>query len=258
MAQTTLDKRMLGSQSVSTDFPAVADLTDVTIATSDILRFGDSSDSNATKKDTVQGLLDLAGGGSWSYLSSAILDASDASDDVSHLTFDFATGGTDWANTWDVYRVTMMGMHGTSGSSCDFYCQTKDDAGPAWEQGDYYYCWGSVSGGGTSGYSNGDGNITSVIVMMHSIEPHIADAGGTVYFFNNMSNPHHNHNSNNRVLFDLNTRVRLSSPRYNRRYFGEGTNENTSTYIAGVRFYWSSGNIKSGMFRLDGMKLDGT
>ena len=254
MAQTTLDRRMFGSQVVDEQ----SHLSDHTITASDILSFSDVGGSNVSKKDTVQGVLDLVpAGGSWSYLSNAILSSSGAGDDVSAVTFDFATDGTDWANTWDVYRVTMMGVHGTSSSACSFYCQTKDDAGPAWETGDYYWCYGADSGGGITGSASSGGNLTTHITMMESIEPHVADAGGTVYFFNNMSNPHHG-GANNRMIFDLSTRMRLSSPRYDRRYAGEGSNENTSTYIAGVRFSWSSGNVSQGMFRLDGMKLDGT
>ena len=54
MAQTTLDQRMLGVGTA---------LTDHTITASDVITFADVGDSNLTKKDTVQGVLDLAGGG---------------------------------------------------------------------------------------------------------------------------------------------------------------------------------------------------
>jgi|TARA_R100000458_G_scaffold33472_1_gene30798 hypothetical protein len=53
MAQTTLDQRMLG---VGTS------LTDHTITASDVITFADVGDSNLTKRDTVQGVLDLASG----------------------------------------------------------------------------------------------------------------------------------------------------------------------------------------------------
>ena len=54
MAQTTLDQRMLGVGTA---------LTDHTITASDVITFADVGDSNLTKKDTVQGVLDLASGG---------------------------------------------------------------------------------------------------------------------------------------------------------------------------------------------------
>ena len=59
MAQTTLDRRMFGSQVVDEQ----SHLSDHTITASDILTFSDVGGSNVSKKDTVQGVLDLAGGG---------------------------------------------------------------------------------------------------------------------------------------------------------------------------------------------------
>ena len=60
MAQTTLDQRMLGVGTA---------LTDHTITASDVITFADVGDSNLTKKDTLQGVLDLAGGGGYAYVS---------------------------------------------------------------------------------------------------------------------------------------------------------------------------------------------
>jgi len=41
----------------------VADFTEVTVVAGDSILLGDASDSGNTKRDTVQGILDLAGGG---------------------------------------------------------------------------------------------------------------------------------------------------------------------------------------------------
>ena len=46
----------------------IADYSDVTITASDLIMYGDATDSNNTKRDTVQGILDLAGGG-WEFVS---------------------------------------------------------------------------------------------------------------------------------------------------------------------------------------------
>jgi len=43
----------------------IADYSDVTITASDLIMYGDATDSNNTKRDTVQGILDLAGGGAF-------------------------------------------------------------------------------------------------------------------------------------------------------------------------------------------------
>ena len=54
MSQRTLDQRMLGVGTA---------LTDHTITASDVISFADVGASNAIKRDTVQGVLDLASGG---------------------------------------------------------------------------------------------------------------------------------------------------------------------------------------------------
>jgi hypothetical protein len=41
----------------------IADYSDVTITAADLIMYGDATDSNNTKRDTVQGILDLAAGG---------------------------------------------------------------------------------------------------------------------------------------------------------------------------------------------------
>jgi hypothetical protein len=41
----------------------IADYSDVTITAADLIMYGDATDSNNTKRDTVQGILDLSGGG---------------------------------------------------------------------------------------------------------------------------------------------------------------------------------------------------
>ena len=46
----------------------IADYSDVTITASDLIMYGDATDSNNTKRDTVQGVLDLAGGGAWNII----------------------------------------------------------------------------------------------------------------------------------------------------------------------------------------------
>jgi len=82
MAQTTLDRRMFGSQVVDEQ----SHLSDHTITASDILTFSDVGGSNVSKKDTVQGVLDLAGGGSWTHLSttSSFWDGSAGTDPIEY------------------------------------------------------------------------------------------------------------------------------------------------------------------------------
>ena len=70
----------------------VGDFTDATVTASDYFLHGDATDSGNTKKDTVQGILDLAGsGGAWN-----IIQTQDISDDA---TIDFTGINT----TYDCY-----------------------------------------------------------------------------------------------------------------------------------------------------------
>ena len=96
MAQTTLDQRMLGVGTA---------LTDHTITASDVITFADVGDSNLTKKDTVQGVLDLAGGGQWTHVSTTDLTGASAWQ-VKNLS----------ADEW--YKVILMGVvHQTDNTS---------------------------------------------------------------------------------------------------------------------------------------------
>ena len=47
----------------------IADYSDVTITASDLIMYGDATDSNNTKRDTVQGVLDLVSGGGYAFVS---------------------------------------------------------------------------------------------------------------------------------------------------------------------------------------------
>jgi len=67
----------------------IGDYSDVTITASDLIMYGDATDSNNTKRDTVQGILDLAGGG-WSYVSTM------TADDSAALGFENMVSGYDY------------------------------------------------------------------------------------------------------------------------------------------------------------------
>jgi len=65
----------------------VGDFSDVTVTAADSFLYGDATDSGNTKKDTVQGILDLAGGG---LSSMAVIGSTDiAVDGTFNLTFGF-------------------------------------------------------------------------------------------------------------------------------------------------------------------------
>jgi hypothetical protein len=89
----------------------IADYTEVTIATGDSLLLGDVGDSGNTKRDTVQGILDLvpAGGGAWNIIGTAVASNS-ASLTVTGLN-----------STYDTYAIAGTDiLHASDGQALDF------------------------------------------------------------------------------------------------------------------------------------------
>jgi hypothetical protein len=108
---------------------ALAGLTDTTIVAADQIIFADTSDSNALKEDTVQGILDLAGGGgAWASITTT------ACTTVSEITFTgFAAG------TYSNYQFWISNAMPTAGT--DLKLQTSTDGGSSYDSGasDYEY-----------------------------------------------------------------------------------------------------------------------
>tara|TARA_R100001463_G_scaffold44124_1_gene91812 strand:- start:7350 stop:9533 length:2184 start_codon:yes stop_codon:yes gene_type:complete len=116
----------------------VADFTEVTVAAGDSILLGDVSDSGNTKRDTVQGILDLASGGAWTLIGSQ-----EASSDAS-----LTQTGLD-ASTYHSFGVVFSGMH-----------PATDDVTPQIQFGD---SGGIDTGGsdysfGTLQYDSGNGS----------------------------------------------------------------------------------------------------
>ena len=87
----------------------VADFTEVTVATGDSILLGDVNDGGKTKRDTVQGILDLAGGGAWNVIGTSVASGS-ASLTVTGLdsTYDtYAIGLSDLVPAADNAEATL-------------------------------------------------------------------------------------------------------------------------------------------------------
>jgi len=92
--------------------------TTATPVTTDLISFADVSDSNNTKKTTIQGILDLAGTGALVYLGSATASAS------ASLLFEGLISSTYDSYILDI-RDLLVATNGTS-----ILLQTSDDSGP--------------------------------------------------------------------------------------------------------------------------------
>lgn len=124
------------------DTDIIASATDTVITASDIILFGDASDSNLTKRDTVQGILDLVGTGAHVYLGSATASAS------SSLLFEGLISSTYDSYILDI-RDLLVATNGTS-----ILLQTSDDAGPYTYDTTGYYNITSQYDSNATPYSN--------------------------------------------------------------------------------------------------------
>ena len=121
----------------------IADYSDVTITAADLIMYGDATDSNNTKRDTVQGILDL-GGGSWNLIGTAVASSS-ASLTVTGLD-----------STYDMYCIGIS------------QCVQATDAAVAWLRvGD---SGGVDSGGSDYGWSTNGTSITDTTAYVDGNE----------------------------------------------------------------------------------------
>jgi len=105
----------------------VGDFTDATVTASDYFLHGDATDSGKTKKDTVQGILDLAGGGgAWTYISTVTASGASTVD-----FFGLATG------TYDVFACWFSGVWPSTDANITF--RMYEAGGPSVDSGSVYY-----------------------------------------------------------------------------------------------------------------------
>lgn len=118
--------------------------TSATITASDTILFQDADDSNNTKVDTVQGILDLAGGGgAWELVSTT--NASNAT------SVDF-TG----LSSGYIYMLVIDGMKGNGGSGGPRF-RVSTDNGSTFDTGsNYAYDQESRYGGGNQATNGGN------------------------------------------------------------------------------------------------------
>jgi parallel beta-helix repeat protein len=71
-----------GATALTVDKTAISNRTDTVITASDYILFGDASDTDNLKKDTVQGILDLVSSGSNTYFNDIFIDQSGGTSDT--------------------------------------------------------------------------------------------------------------------------------------------------------------------------------
>ena len=84
----------------------IGDFTDATVTASDTFLYGDATDSGNTKRDTVQGILDLASGGAFTLIATSLI-----STNTSSITL------TGMSSTYSSYMLTFSDIIGSANNS---------------------------------------------------------------------------------------------------------------------------------------------
>ena len=227
MAQTTLDQRMLGVGTA---------LTDHTITASDVITFADVGDSNLTKKDTVQGVLDLAGGGAWNIISTVVPDDSSTVEFTSNIN-----------STYNDYVIRYAFLPATDNVELQIEIYTNS----AWQTSNYQWIDAKIqTSAGAWSINRSDSGDSAMDI---AARPGIGNAStegiqGHVYFTDPASTSKHTMFQGNATYWDNSggySRLDLTT-------YAGGYNGGT-TAVTGVRFKMSSGNVTSGRATLYGL-----
>jgi hypothetical protein len=130
----------------------IADYSDVTITASDLIMYGDATDSNNTKRDTVQGILDLVSAGGFT------LDTAVATTSGSQINITGIPSGT----TMVLVMLQGVGTNGTNALKL-----VLGDSGGL--EGTDYKGTAASSIASSAGESNHSGNFTIVRALTASI-----------------------------------------------------------------------------------------
>jgi hypothetical protein len=133
----------------------IADYTEVTIATGDSLLLGDVNDSGNTKRDTVQGLLDLAGGGATTVVGTAVASSS------ASLTI------TGLDSTYDTYMLVGADLVPAT-DNVDLWMRFGDSSGIDSASSDYGYRSAGTEAGFTADAINSAGSASAAQMLVNT------------------------------------------------------------------------------------------
>ena len=133
----------------------IADYSDVTITAADLIMYGDATDSNNTKRDTVQGILDLAGG-AWALISTGTASNS--------ATLDF-TGFNN--SIYSSYKFIVENINPATDAT-DFWMRTSTNGGSSYDAGAADYDWAAVEAQTGQILTRGAASATRIILRSNS------------------------------------------------------------------------------------------
>ena len=140
---------------------------DTTISASDSILFADATDSNANKKDTVQGILDLASGGAWTLIATAVGSSS------SSLTI------TGINSTYDIYAIALSDIT-RSGDEGELFLRLGDSSGIDSGGSDYSYSFLEHTADNSQAYRKSTG-ASQILIAYNSGSATGEGLGGLFY-----------------------------------------------------------------------------
>ena len=214
----------------------VGDFSDVTVTAADAFLYGDATDSGNTKKDTVQGILDLAGGGDLVYL---------AVDTAGAATKEFTSADGIDTSVYDNYLFQFEGVWPTTQGSdlqCTFY---SDDGSTALTAAVYRYVANGTDTNGVELYHSSTNATTMNLTPSGDMRASGTNFGGGKVWLKLTSDANYwtHHLEMDFVEWSTND---LHTTQGHFRYFA-------STALPAVKFHTSSGNI-NGTIRMYGLK----
>jgi len=219
----------------------IGDFTEVTVAAGDSILLADATDSGNTKRDTVQGILDLAGGGAWSFISST--------DISSAASFDFTAVD---ASAYDGYMMYLMNVVPATDATY-IWLRTSTDGGSNYDSGGANY-GNSMVGVDGSGSIHDQFSATQISLNGDSASDNarIGSASGEdgVSGFVMVHGPHLAKETN--VTWQINF-TNANGDASGGFFTGAGARQ-SSADVDAFQVLFSSGNIESGTITVLGLK----
>ena len=134
----------------------VGDFSDVTVTAADTFLYGDATDSGNTKKDTIQGILDLAGGGLTSQVIESTYDQATASG-----TVDYTGAGFD-----PTAALIISAQGATSEMSFGWVDSDNDNSALVDYHGVGADQWAGASGHAIQMYASASNNVLGVATLI--------------------------------------------------------------------------------------------
>lgn len=219
----------------------IADYSDVTITASDLIMYGDATDSNNTKRDTVQGILDLASGGGLKFISKTDI----AHDNSGTVEITGLTGYT-------AYKIFIVNVSNDN-TSGTIDCQIAN-SGTTWITSGYHYAVG-VANSGSSGHES-DQNSTSAsswVIAGASLETGDYPLCGEFTLYRGLNNSDGNRTNNATVMIGRFSHWHNSNGRVYGQYFTGSQPTTVNDGCVAIKFWKTTGSLQHGHIAVFGI-----